>query len=102
MEELEMEKLKDSRVKRNKWSRNQKKDQKYITRIKQHAAYWYNPDRTAKGRHWTELYNEKYTFAYKTTSTPCSCPMCSGEHYNRLQYKEETKRELDMAFMMNY
>ena len=29
--------------------------------------------------------NSKYTFAYKTTSTPCSCPICKGERYNRRQ-----------------
>lgn len=91
MEELRTEKLKDSLIQRNKRWRNLKKDQKYITRIKLHAAYWYNPDKTARGRHWTELYNSKYTFAYKTTSTPCSCPICKGERYNRRQFKKRAQ-----------
>ena len=90
------ERLKDSLIQRNKRWRNLKKDQKYITRIKLHAAYWYNPDKTARGRHWTELYNSKYTFAYKTTSTPCSCPICKGERYNRRQFKKETRELLNL------
>lgn len=42
--------------------------------------------------HWFELMALPWARVYKTTGTPCSCSMCSGEHYNRRLYKEETRR----------
>lgn len=32
-------------------------------------------------------------WAFKTSSKPCSCPMCSGEKYSR---KKKHKKKLDM------
>ena len=34
--------------------------------------------------HWTQV--------YRTTGTPCSCWMCRGMEYDRLEYKRETRR----------
>nr|WP_296050661.1 hypothetical protein [uncultured Prevotella sp.] len=37
--------------------------------------------------HWAQV--------YRTTGTPCSCWMCQGESYNRLEAKRDMKRILD-------
>ena len=42
--------------------------------------------------HWFELAKEHWTQVYKTTGTPCSCWMCRGNEYNRLDYKRDTRR----------
>lgn len=75
-------------MKRNKYWRRQQLVQKYITRLKLHAAYSDN--------NWCDIYNERWTLGYKTTGTPCSCWMCRGESYNREQYKKESKLEIEM------
>lgn len=80
-------------MKRNKGWRQQILRQKYITRLKLHAVDWWL-DRYTKVSSWTQLYNHRYTYNLKTTSTPCSCAMCRGERYSRLQFKKETKRIL--------
>lgn len=69
MEELNM---KESRIHRNKLWRNLKKDQKYITRIKRSFPHWYicSSNKWRKAISWTELYNAKNTFRFKTMSTP--------------------------------
>lgn len=41
--------------------------------------------------HWFELAYEKWTRVYKSTGTPCSCMLCQGERYNRLEFKRETR-----------
>lgn len=49
---------------------------------------------------WKELRKVKWCQVYRTTGNPCSCPMCSGERYNRIDSKSETSRiitgELEM------
>ena len=47
--------------------------------------------------HWFELAKISWSRVYKTTGTPCSCPLCKGESYNRLAYKKETRRIIDEA-----
>lgn len=42
--------------------------------------------------HWFELTKTHWSQVYRSTGTPCSCPMCRGEEYNRLAYKRETRR----------
>ena len=42
--------------------------------------------------HWFELAKTRWAQVYKTTGTPCSCWMCRGMEYNRLEYKRETRR----------
>lgn len=41
---------------------------------------------------WKELQKVKWCQVYRTTGQPCSCPMCSGERYDRLDFKRETER----------
>ena len=43
---------------------------------------------------WKDLKQFRYFNIFKTTGMPCSCPMCSGEHYSRKDFKKETKRIL--------
>ena len=45
-----------------------------------------------KFKSWKELKSLDWANIYKTTGTPCSCWMCSYPHYNRLDYKKESKR----------
>ena len=42
--------------------------------------------------HWFELAKEPWAQAYHSTGTPCSCPLCRGEEYDRLAYKRDTCR----------
>lgn len=42
--------------------------------------------------HWFELAREPWAQVYRTTGTPCSCMICQGERYNRLDFKRETRR----------
>lgn len=71
---------------RSKEWRKQKSNQKYIKRLKKLAVHWYI-DRYTRATNWRQLYNAKGTLCYKTTSTPCSCILCRGKRYNRLEYK---------------
>lgn len=41
--------------------------------------------------HWFELAKKHRTQVYRSTDTPCSCPMCRGYEYDRLEYKRETR-----------
>lgn len=41
---------------------------------------------------WKELQTVKWCQVYRTTGQPCSCPMCSGERYSRVDFKCETER----------
>lgn len=41
---------------------------------------------------WFELAKCHWAQVYKTTRTPCSCWMCRGYEYSRLDYKKETLR----------
>jgi hypothetical protein len=41
---------------------------------------------------WFELAREHWTVRYRSTGTPCSCPLCRGEEYDRKAYKRETRR----------
>lgn len=44
--------------------------------------------------HWFELAKSHWTQVYKSTGTPCSCVLCKGEKYDRLECKRETQRLL--------
>lgn len=41
---------------------------------------------------WKELRTVKWCQVYRSTGQPCSCPMCSGERYSRVDFKCETER----------
>ena len=49
--------------------------------------------------HWTQLIKSHWAQVYKTTGTPCSCPLCQGESYSRLAYKHDTKRIIEESEM---
>lgn len=56
---------------------------------------WYHFEkdgRTICHPHWFELMDTHWAKVYKTTGTPCSCPLCSGERYNRRSFKNDTRR----------
>lgn len=42
--------------------------------------------------HWFELVKQHWCQVYKTTGTSCSCMLCQGNRYNRLDYKRNTCR----------
>ena len=42
--------------------------------------------------HWFELAKEPWTYAYRSTGTPCSCILCRGMKYDRLGHKRESRR----------
>lgn len=48
--------------------------------------------------HWFELMTVHWAKVYKTTGTPCSCPLCKGERYDRRLYKKETRRIMSESF----
>ena len=48
----------------------------------------YNP-------HWFELAKQHWCRVYKTTGTPCSCMLCQGNHYDRLEYKSTMRRIIE-------
>lgn len=41
--------------------------------------------------HWFELAKQPWCQVYKTTGTPCSCMLCQGKRYNRLDYKRTAR-----------
>lgn len=43
---------------------------------------------------WKELQKVKWCQVYRTTGQPCSCPMCSGERYDRFGFKRETAKAI--------
>lgn len=45
-----------------------------------------------KAETWKELRTVRWCQVYRTTGQPCSCPMCSGERYSRVDSKRETER----------
>ena len=71
-------------------------------RMRLWAAYGHpvkNEDGTWKeNAHWFELAKAHWCQVYKTTGTPCSCWMCQGNTYSRLDFKKDTKRILKESF----
>lgn len=45
---------------------------------------------------WKDLYDLNWQNYYKSVNTPCSCPMCSGEHYNRARQKRIDREQLEL------
>ena len=50
---------------------------------------------------WSDLRNVKWCQAYRTTGQPCSCMMCKGERYNRLDFKRESIKLINDALEMD-
>lgn len=86
--------------KRNKLWRRKQQWRVFKQRVKYYAAGYAdratrNDDGTVSAPlRWHELAKEKWCQVYKTTGTPCSCWMCQGNTYSRLDYKRETERIL--------
>lgn len=60
-----------------------------------YTTYVYVPgEEPRKAKTWKELRTQKWCQVYRTTGQPCSCILCTGERYNRLEYKRETARLL--------
>lgn len=54
---------------------------------------WYSLDGCFHApRHWFELAKTHWAQVYRSTGTPCSCWMCRGDEYDRVEYKRETRR----------
>lgn len=78
----------------NKLQRKLLKQKKYFRRLKRIAQYAQVYDEDGEFRdvkNWTELINHPMYIVYKTTSTPCSCWMCSCYKYDRARTKRESK-----------
>ena len=82
--------------KRNKLWRKRHQWRLFKARMLWLAAYefhaWDEDGNLIRRPHWFELAKQKWCRIYQTTGTPCSCWMCRGESYNRLDYKKETLR----------
>ena len=48
--------------------------------------------------YWFEIARQRWAKKYKDSSTPCSCWLCRGEKYSRLQAKKETNRIITERF----
>lgn len=46
---------------------------------------------------WLELRREKWCQPFRTTGRPCSCPICAGERYNRIEFKRDTRRIISLG-----
>lgn len=62
--------------------RMNKERNKYIKRLKLFASQ----NKYLKVN-WKELFDEHSRTCYKTTGTPCSCPLCKRERYDRNKEK---------------
>ena len=81
---------------RNRQWRRKQSFRVWRRRIKVRASwggYWRLDDGClVHNPHWFELMKCKWARVYKATGTPCSCPLCGGEHYNRREFKKDTRR----------
>ncbi len=57
------------------------------------SVYVQDPDGGRReAESWKELRKVKFCQVYRTTGHPCSCERCTGERYNRVYHKNETRR----------
>ena len=82
--------------KRTKLWRRKQGFRVFKSRMKYHAScesfHNYEEGLPAAPYRWHELAKVKWAQTYRTTGTPCSCWMCRGMEYERLEYKKETRR----------
>ena len=87
--------------KRNKHWRKQQCYRVFKARLIRLAAYEYyvfdEESNRINNPHWFQLAKLRVYQIYKTTGTPCSCWMCRGEEYNRLDYKKTMRRIINEA-----
>lgn len=70
-------------IKRDKGFRKHKAHHKWVRRVK----YWGMQEKGSLA----ELLEKPQFKIYKTTGSPCSCPICSYNKYDRKVFKKETK-----------
>lgn len=63
----------------------------------QHWA-WNEDGEFIQHPHWIDCAKQPWSYKYKTMRTPCSCALCKGERYNRIDYNNETQRIIDESF----
>ena len=73
---------------------------KWYSRIKELYPndFFLQPDCSLDGIHftsWKELLDVKRYKFYKSTPRICSCWMCKGDKYRRIQFSRETKRMIE-------
>ena len=82
--------------KRDKLWRKQQGFRVFKARLIRLAAYKYcafdEEGNQVDNPHWFELEKQHGFQVYKTTGTPCSCMLCRGNHYDRLDYKKTMRR----------
>lgn len=82
----------------NKRRRQELKQLKYIKRIKLYIQgidiYFSREDETFYKPKVVDVVADNAQYAYKTTSTPCSCWMCSGYYKYRRHLKKIEDRKL--------
>ena len=59
--------------------------------VKSEHEYYYADGSHHLPLHSFELTKEPWTQVYRSTGTPCSCPLCRGNKYDRLAYKRDTR-----------
>lgn len=87
--------------KRNKHWRILQRNKQYAAKMKLFASYggqFMLNNCLVTNPRWIELYEANWNPVYKSVRTPCSCMMCSGEKYNRREFKLKTRRALNEAF----
>lgn len=79
----------------NKGRRQELKKLKYIKRIRRFVAgldqYVTREGVCIKNPKTHDVIDDNGQLAYKNTSTPCSCWMCSYPQYDRNEFKKQTK-----------
>ena len=96
--------------KRNKSWRAQQRKLHYVRRLKVQAVSWdwYPPrikgsdGKLTSRPNWKDLYNNNWFPALRTTSTPCSCWMCSPNKYKRKNFKKETRMLLKLELESDF
>lgn len=82
--------------KRDKLWRKKQCHRVFKARLIRLAAYGYcafdEEGNRVDNPHWFELAKQHGFQVYKTTGSPCSCMLCRGNHYNRLDYKKAMRR----------
>lgn len=88
----------------NKKRRQELNQLKFIKRLKQAVAschiYVNREGEYVRNPIVQDVLDDNGMLYYKTTSTPCSCWMCSGEYkYKRHEQKKETRRLINEYYM---
>lgn len=87
---------------RNKHWRQLQRDKHYIKKLKWETncggrCQFVKDDGTYLNHPtWKDLYDLNWQNIYKSVNTPCSCPICQGERYNRSKQKRDNRMILNL------